>query len=149
MHQCLKCKKYYEDDDVPIIGGCECGGRMFLFVKQPEDVERAEQIYSQLESKIKELEQEQKSEEQQELITPPVKYEKQPLNKHTAARRAVQAEKKKFGIETIKVRDIGIYEINLDALMKGRPVVVLSKGGSYIISLPSVFGKDSEVVLTT
>jgi len=152
MHQCLKCKDYYEDDDVPILEGCKCGGHIFLFVKQPGDVERADKIYEEIEVKIKELEQEQieedKEEGQQELTTPPAKYESPP-NRYSEARKAVQSEKRKFGIETIKVKDIGVYEINLDALMKGHPIVVLSKGGSYIISLPSAFGKDSEVVLTS
>jgi predicted nucleic acid-binding Zn-ribbon protein len=154
MHQCLKCKKFFEDDEVPILDGCGCGARIFLFVKQPEDVERADKVYSQIEQKIKELEQDQLVEEklegQQELTTAPEEYEKPDVShKYTSARNAVKQEKSKFGIETIKVKDIGIYEINLDALMKGRPVVVLSKHGSYIISLPSVFGKDSEVVLNT
>mgnify|MGYP001279132040 CR=1 FL=1 len=154
MHQCLKCKKYFEDDEVPILDGCDCGARIFLFVKQPEDVERADKVYSQIEQKIKELEQEQVAEDklegQQDLTTSPESYDKPEVsNKYTAARKAVKDEKSKFGIETIKVKDIGIYQINLDALMKGRPVVVLSKGGSYIISLPSVFGKNSEVVLNT
>jgi predicted nucleic acid-binding Zn-ribbon protein len=152
MHQCLKCKKYFEDDEVPILDGCECGARIFLFVKQPEDVNRAEKMYSQIESKIKELEQEQveieKEEGQQELTTPPEEYEKEKPNKYTAARTAVKTEKSKFGIETIRVNDMGVYEINIDALMKGKPVVVLSKGGSYIISLPSVFGKESGVMIT-
>ena len=151
MHQCLKCKKYYEDDEVPILEGCNCTGRVFLFVKPPEDVERADKVYDQIEQKIKELEQEQTEEEklegQQELTTLPENYESEKTHKYAEARNAVKAERKKFGIETIKVKDIGIYEINLDALMKGRPVVVLSKGGSYIISLPSVFGKDSGVML--
>ena len=152
MHQCLKCKKYFEDDEVPILDGCECGARIFLFVKQPEDVNRAEKMYSQIESKIKELEQEQveieKEEGQQELTTPPEEYEKEKPIKYTAARTAVKTEKSKFGIETIRVNDMGVYEINIDALMKGKPVVVLSKGGSYIISLPSVFGKESGVMIT-
>ncbi|MDP7282127.1 MAG: Zn-ribbon containing protein [Candidatus Undinarchaeales archaeon] len=152
MHQCLKCKKYYEDDEVPILDGCTCGARIFLFVKQQADVERADKVFTQIEAKIKEIEQEQIEEEklegQKDLLTSPEDYETETVpGKYAKARKSVKDEKSKFGIETIKVKDIGIYEINLDALMKGRPVVVLSKGGSYIISLPSVFGKDSEVVL--
>ena len=155
MHQCLKCKKYFEDEEVPIIDGCSCGGHIFLFVKQPEDVDRAEKVYEQIESKIQELEQqeieEEKAEGQQELTTPPEKYEKtdtpKESNRYASARKAALAEKRKFGVETIRVKDMGVFEINLDALMKGRPIIVLSKGGSYVISLPSIFGKESEVVL--
>ncbi|MFH1424205.1 MAG: Zn-ribbon containing protein [archaeon] len=125
MHQCLKCKATYEDDAVPILNGCTCGSRMFLFIKQDDDIERIEIIRDELESKIQEIEQEAKIEE-----TAPAK-----------------KPKKRFGIETIKIKDIGVYEINIDALMKGRPIVVLSKSGSYIISLPSVFGRESDIEL--
>jgi predicted nucleic acid-binding Zn-ribbon protein len=44
-----------------------------------------------------------------------------------------------FGIETVRVPKDGVYEINIDALMKKRPVIVLEKGGIYIIHLPQVF----------
>jgi len=151
MHQCLKCKKYFEDDEVPILEGCDCSGRVFLFVKQAEDVERADKYYEEIETKIKELEQnkieEEKLEGQQELTTSPENYDKEDKKRYATARESVKNERNKFGIETIRVKDMGIYEINIDALMKGRPLVVLSKGGSYIISLPSVFGKETGVEL--
>lgn len=150
MHQCLKCKTYYEDESVPIIGGCSCGSRIFLFVKHRDDAKRADKVYAQIEDKIRELElqrtESKKSAGQQELTTPPGKYEA-PKDRYSPAAKA-KKEQKKFGVETIKVRDIGVYEINIDALLKGSPIIVLSKGGSYIISLPSIFGKDAgEVVL--
>jgi predicted nucleic acid-binding Zn-ribbon protein len=44
-----------------------------------------------------------------------------------------------FGIETVRVKKAGVYEINIDALMKKRPVIVLEKGGIYIIHLPQAF----------
>ena len=141
MHQCLNCKKYYEDDEVPIIEGCGCGHRVFLFIKNPKDTELVEEVYEEIQEKIKEIETEEteaeKEEGQQDLVTPP--------NKYTTARKAVRTEREKFGIETIKVKDIGIYEINIDALMRGRPIVVLSKSGSYIISLPSAFGRKEKL----
>jgi predicted nucleic acid-binding Zn-ribbon protein len=116
MHQCLKCKKTYEDEQVPIIDGCECGGRMFLIVKEEGDIQRAEGIYEELTEKIGEIKEVKESK-------PESRKEKE----------------KGFGVETIRVKSPGVYEINLQALMGGRPVIVLSKGGSYIISLPSAF----------
>jgi predicted nucleic acid-binding Zn-ribbon protein len=44
-----------------------------------------------------------------------------------------------FGVETIRVPREGVYEINIDALMKNQPVIVLEKGQIYIIHLPEVF----------
>ena len=128
MHQCINCKKLYGDDTVPIMEGCACGGRLFLFVKHAEDINRVEEIKEELEERIEEIAKEQKEAVTDEKEIKPIK-----------------GEEKKFGIETIRIKDIGVYEINIEALMRGRPIVVLSKGGSYIISLPSAFGLDEEI----
>jgi predicted nucleic acid-binding Zn-ribbon protein len=50
----------------------------------------------------------------------------------------------KFGIETIRIPKEGVYEINLDALMKKQPLVILEKEGVYLIHLPSAFEKVKE-----
>ncbi len=118
MYQCLKCKKIYSDDEVPLIKGCSCGGRFFLYMRdgatKPVLTKEAE---TELVEKIEHIDKERKSGATPEKIS-------------------------KFGIETIRMKDIGVYEINLEALMRGRPIIVLSKSGSYIISLPSAFGFD-------
>ena len=128
MHQCLKCKTMFANEDVPIIDGCSCGSKLFLFVKHKGDVKLAEKYRPQLEAKIEEIDVQQKRERTK------------PASKSSA-------EKPKFGVETIKVHDIGVYSIHLDALMKGAPIVVLAKGGSYIISFPTLF-EDHELELT-
>lgn len=160
MHQCLKCKAKYEDDSVPIIDGCSCGSRMFLFIKQEGDLARAEEIRDELEAKIEEIKKEEAIEEPVEeqtrdsgLLKPRSGSElieetiEEPEAKEIEKAPVQKPVKKHFGIETIKVNDIGIYEINLDALMKGHPIIVLAKGGSYVISLPSAFGRTSEIEL--
>lgn len=48
-----------------------------------------------------------------------------------------------FGIETVRAPNEGVYEINIDALMKKRPVIVLERGGIYVIHLPEVFQSES------
>ncbi|HIJ97560.1 TPA: hypothetical protein H1009_00565 [archaeon] len=128
MHQCLKCKTMFANEEVPIIDGCSCGSKLFLFVKHKGDVKLAEKYRPQLEAKIEEIDVQQKRERTK------------PASKSSA-------EKPKFGVETIKVHDIGVYSIHLDALMKGAPIVVLAKGGSYIISFPSLF-EDHELEIT-
>ena len=132
MHQCLKCKKLYENETVPIVEGCSCGSRLFLFIKSPSDIIRAERYRKELETKIEQIDREKKKATQS--------------RKAQGARRTAKP-KQKFGIETIKVHDIGIYEINIDALMQGAPIIVLSKAGSYIISFPTLFGGKVEVPL--
>lgn len=50
-----------------------------------------------------------------------------------------------FGIETVRVPKDGVYEINIDALMKKRPVIVLERGHVYFIHLPLLFEELSEM----
>lgn len=123
MHQCLSCKKLYDDEEVPIIDGCMCGSRMFLFIKHPEDTERIKEVESELTEKIKKI------------------------DADVAKTGESKPKTKEFGIETIKEKQPGVYEINLKALMKGEPVIVLLKKGSYIINLPSAFSKGADVLL--
>ena len=42
MHQCLKCKTMFANEEVPIIDGCSCGSKLFLFVKHKGDMKLAE-----------------------------------------------------------------------------------------------------------
>jgi predicted nucleic acid-binding Zn-ribbon protein len=47
--------------------------------------------------------------------------------------------KDEFSIETVRSPIEGVYEINIEALMKKKPLIILEKGRAYIIHLPSVF----------
>lgn len=122
----------YENENVPIVNGCECGSRLFLFIKHQDDIKRAEQYKAELEKKIEQIDIERKEAAAAEPKA----------HAHRKSR-----PKSKFGVETIRVHDIGIYSIHLDALMKGAPIVVLSKGGSYIISFPSLFEETEKMEL--
>ncbi|MFO7872331.1 MAG: Zn-ribbon containing protein [Candidatus Undinarchaeales archaeon] len=134
MHKCLKCKKLYSDEDVPIVEGCSCGSRLFLYMKGKKMPEISEKAESEIFEKIEELDEERKSEETEVE-------EKKPSKKQPELSKGIRREKSSgFGIETIRLEDAGVYEINIKALMRGRPMIVLSKGGSYVISLPSAFG---------
>jgi predicted nucleic acid-binding Zn-ribbon protein len=70
-------------------------------------------------------------------------------NAKPARRTVVEVGEKKFaledifGIETVRMPKAGVYEINIDALMKKRPVIVLERGGIYVIHLPQVFQTES------
>lgn len=113
----------FANEDVPIINGCSCGSKLFLFVKHKRDVKLAEKYRPQIEEKIEEIDKERKS----------------GGSGAAGLRGSTSKQRADFGVETIKVHDIGVYSIHLEALMQGAPIIVLSKGGSYIISFPSLF----------
>ncbi len=136
MHQCLKCKATYSNEEVPLINGCACGSRLFLFIRNPEDIKQAEKYREELEQKIKQIDKERKVAVR--VRKPKAARRRKP---QAASRKPRTRKKAGFGIETIKVHGIGVYSIHLKALMEGAPIIVLSKSGSYIISFPSLFGE--------
>lgn len=132
-HKCVRCGKIFEDNDGNILRGCSCGSVFFLYMKTPQDAEQIKEIQKELETKETTLEQE---------LTKQVevkKKEEEVAVKQGKNKRVVV--KVKWGIETIKIPREGVYEINIDALMKKRPIVILERGRVYFIHLPSVFEK--------
>jgi len=114
-NKCVRCGQIYEDWDNSILKGCKkCGGSFFMYIKNIEDIKKFEMIEKELEKKKTTLEDELKK------------------------------ETEKFGIETIRIPKDGVYEINVDALMKKEPLILLTKGETYFVYLPSVFEKFHE-----
>ena len=33
-HQCVRCNTFYKDGSTEILKGCNCGGKLFFFIKQ-------------------------------------------------------------------------------------------------------------------
>ena len=133
-HKCLRCGALYQDYDNSILRGCtSCGSIFFLFMKNEQDAKELNEIEKELQTKDTTLEQElNKKIEEKKAEIPIVKEEVKPKIK--------KIREKKFTIETIRVPKEGVYEINLDALMRKRPLVILEKGKVYFIHLPSAFG---------
>ena len=113
-HRCLRCSKIYEDNDSSILKGCECGSVFFMYYRTLEDTKYLSEMEEELESKETTLEKE---------LTEKMK------------------TKEKFSIETVRSPKEGVYEINIHALMKKKPLIILERGSAYIIHLPSVFEK--------
>jgi predicted nucleic acid-binding Zn-ribbon protein len=139
-HRCVRCGAVFQDEDPSILRGCsKCGSIFFLMMKDAQDLRQIEDMKRELESKDTNLEaeitrqiEEKKTEERKVTQTGPgIKLAK--------VSQPVKGRKGKFGIETVKIPKEGVYEINIDALMKKRPLVILEKGKIYLIHLPSAF----------
>jgi len=112
MHKCLRCGTIYEDGDRSILKGCKCGSVFFMYFKTTKDLKRMESMDRKLKKKKTTLEKE--------------------LRKKIRAR-------KRFDIETVKEPKEGVYKINIQALMKKKPLIIFQKKRAYLIHLPSVF----------
>ena len=125
-HQCLKCGKIYKDSRYVLDGCPECGGKSFYYTKKPLDEEKRKEILKEI-SKEEAIEVEG---EKLENILLEIKRKKEEARK--------EAEKMKERVESIDVKDMGEYEINVMRLLE-EGVIIVHKEGAYFIYLPSLF----------
>ena len=133
MHKCVRCGITYQDDDSSILRGCvKCGSIFFLYLRDQQDVIQASEIEKELEAKETSLEEELKKKIEE------VKKEAEVESKEREIKKK-RERRIKFGIETVRIPREGVYQINLDALLQNKPLIILEKGKVYFIHLPSVF----------
>jgi predicted nucleic acid-binding Zn-ribbon protein len=138
----VRCGNTFEDNDPTILRGCKnCGSIFFLYMKSAEDAQQIKQIENELKAQDTTLEKEltKKIEEKKMEIAVPVVEEK--IEVAQKIEKEMKTQKEKFGVETVKVPREGVYEINLEALMGRKPLIILEKGRVYFIHLPSAFEK--------
>jgi len=130
-HQCLKCGKIYEDSKYVIDGCPNCGGKSFYYTKKPLDEKKRQEILKEIENK-----------ENREFINIDIKKEKIEdileeirKRKEEALREAEKLGKK---VESISVKQVGEYEINVKRLIE-EGTIIIYKEGAYYIYLPSLF----------
>ncbi len=155
MHRCLKCKKKYEDDRVPIFDGCGCGSKFFVLSTPGDEAKVEEMLRNVTATDVAGIEEEIKTKTRSgegrlakrvDDILRKIEAEKassvvvaKPRGASPKPALPARGKKPKFGIETVLMKKPGVYEINIEALLKGSPVIVFSRGETYIIKLPSVF----------
>lgn len=121
-HQCVRCNKFYDDGDERIIKGCDCGGKLFFYIKK-EKLEEAKKEASKV--KLSEKEKKQIEKDVYELIG-------SEINKDLPV---------VLDLEAIKVLKPGKYELDLVHLFKGEPLIFRLEEGKYMIDLAESFKK--------
>jgi predicted nucleic acid-binding Zn-ribbon protein len=110
-HKCLRCGNVYEDNDSSILNGCKCGSVFFMYFKTIDDLKK----FDEMDKKLK--------------------------REKTTLEKELEKKIKAFDIETIRIPKEGVYEININALMNGKPLIIHERERIYLIHLPSVFEK--------
>ncbi|MFH0875869.1 MAG: Zn-ribbon containing protein [archaeon] len=120
-HQCVRCGKLYEDNSgLNFKVGCDCGGKLFFFVKKEhlEEIRKAQVRLSKGEKK-------QIEEDVYELL-------------------GIEQGKDMpvvLDFESIRVLKPGKYELDLVNIFKDNPLVYKLDEGKYMIDLPESFRK--------
>lgn len=121
-HRCMNCGAEYADDAEELVEGCDCGSNLFLYKK---DVDGRD---------MDELE-----EEKQSVMEELDKFIRDVKNKIGGSESNVQ-----FDLESIRVMEDGVYEIDVRKLLQEAPLIVEIKDGAYKVHLASVFSKGED-----
>lgn len=111
-HRCMNCGETYEDGSEELINGCECGSSLFMYEKDTVPEEEQEKV----ESEIKEM--------------------------AAAGIEEKDNIKFEFDLDSIRIQEEGVYEINVSRLLKEIPLVIRRDEGNYYIQLPSAFNPE-------
>jgi predicted nucleic acid-binding Zn-ribbon protein len=117
-HQCVRCGTLYEDGDNALLKGCDCGARLFFFIKK---------------DKLKKI---QEATEQLTLK------EKEQIEKDVFDLVGSELDKSDpviLDLESIRILKPGKYELDLVHLFKKEPLIFKVGEGKYMIDLIASF----------
>lgn len=121
-HQCVRCGNFFDDGAAEILKGCQCGGKLFFYIKK-EKFEKSKQALSI--TKLSEKEKDQIEEDVFDLVGVD-KNAKEPVI---------------LDLESIKIKKPGQYELDLVHIFKGEPLVFKLEEGKYMIDVVESFKK--------
>jgi len=122
-HQCVRCSTIYPDGANEILKGCQCGGRLFFYLRK------------------------QHLEEGKQLLTKLSPEEKIQVEKDVCELIGLDEEPEKpvvLDLESIRILKPGKYELDLVHLFKKDPLIFKLEEGKYVIDLPQAFKKEKE-----
>ncbi len=117
-HQCVRCNTLYPDGAQEILSGCNCGARLFFYIKK-KHIEEGKKL-------IGNLSQEDKKQIEDDITE--ILHIKKELDKPVI-----------LDIESIRVLKPGKYELDLVHLFKKDPLIIKLEEGKYVIDLPQAF----------
>ncbi|MDP6600594.1 MAG: Zn-ribbon containing protein [Candidatus Woesearchaeota archaeon] len=121
-HQCVRCNSFYEDGAQELLKGCNCGGRLFFFIKK-ERLEDMKNIAG--DANLTKKDKEQIERDIFDLVGSEIDRD-QPVI---------------LDLEAIRVLRPGKYELDLVHLFKGEPLIFKVEDGKYMIDLVQSFEK--------
>lgn len=126
----MNCGKEYDEDAQELVDGCSCGSTLFLYQKMPDTSESGEQ-------------QEEPDVEEDEVMQEIDEF----LQEVKEDGATAHDSKIRFDLQSIRVLEEGVYEIDLKKLLEREPLIVEVKDSKYFLHLASVFteGEDKNL----
>jgi len=117
-HQCVRCNKFYEDGDEQILKGCNCGGKLFFYIKKDK--------LEEIKTKTAKLTTKEKQEIENDVFD-------------LVGSEIDKSEPVVLDIEAIRVLKPGKYELDLVHLFKNEPLIFKLDEGKYMVDLIETF----------
>jgi predicted nucleic acid-binding Zn-ribbon protein len=117
-HQCVRCNAFYEDGDETILKGCDCGGKLFFYIKKDK--------LEEVKNKTAKLTKKDKEEIEKDVFD-------------LVGSEVDKSDPVVLDLEAIRVLKPGKYELDLVHLFKNDPIVFKLEEGKYMIDLIETF----------
>ncbi|ODS42694.1 MAG: hypothetical protein MSIBF_05170 [Candidatus Altiarchaeales archaeon IMC4] len=142
-YKCTACGKYYREASeelrqVMINGNCACGKRFLTYIRSPVDANIFEEIE---ELNAGEQEGEESPPEEAKPPEPAEPVEDNDWFDKKFVHDLKTKKQVKLGIETIKMMEEGMFELDVPSLMHGKPIVFNVKEGVYYIDVAHAMRK--------
>ncbi len=121
-HQCVRCNTFYDDGAKELLSGCDCGGKLFFFIKK-EKLEEMKKLSEGIE--LSQGDKEQIEQDIFDLVGSEIDRD-QPVI---------------LDLEAIRVLRPGKYELDLVHLFRNEPLIFKLEDGKYMIDLVQSFEK--------
>ena len=121
-HQCVRCNIFDDDGAQELLKGCNCGGRLFFFIKKEklDDIQKMSE-----DAKLSKQDKEQIEKDIFDLVGSEIDQD-QPVI---------------LDLEAIRILRPGKYELDLVHLFKKEPLIFKLEDGKYMIDLIQSFEK--------
>ena len=121
-HQCVRCGRMYDDGAGEVLSGCNCGSKLFFFIRK-ERIQEAKNMTASLSTKDKK----QIENDVMDIIGDEKQKEDNPIV---------------LDFESIRALKPGQFELDLINLFnKKNPLVFKTGDGKYMIDIPSTFDR--------
>jgi predicted nucleic acid-binding Zn-ribbon protein len=118
-HQCVRCSHMYADGAKEILAGCQCGARVFFYIKK-KNIEAGQKMVSNLSVDDK-------------------KHIEDDIGEILSIKQEAGDKPVVLDIEAIRVLQPGKYELDLVHLFKKDPLIIKLEEGKYMIDLSQAF----------
>jgi uncharacterized protein len=137
-HRCMECKNILESGEMDINTGCPvCGGKKFQYIR-PHAKEKDLKKLTVAEYVAHASAVEGKADDKRKPREKPRKADPVAAEKPKPAEKEKKPEKPAHErIESVRIVEKGLYDINLPVLLNRKELVMSKEEGVYVVDLPS------------